>query len=181
MLKRRLLAKSQVLFLAITLMAVCNGCGDKTDEGAIKKGEALGKSGRYDEAIVEFNKALAVKPSVGAYIARGATYAAKGDLDKAIADFSGAIMINPNYAEAYSSRGLAYAYRGDMNQGIADCNKASEIRPDYAAAYSTRAIIYFMQKKYDRSWADVQLAESLGYKVNPRFLDELRSASGREE
>jgi len=179
-LKRRLLAKSWVLFLVLTLITVCSGCGKNSDEVAIKKGEALGKSGRYEEAIVEFDKALAIRPSVGAYIARGATHAAKGDLDRAIADFSGAIMINPNYAEAYTSRGLAYAYRGDMNQGIADCNRASEIRPDYAAAYSTRAIIYLMQKKYDRSWADVQLAQSLGYKVNPRFLEELKRASGRE-
>lgn len=173
--------KIHALFLMAILMGVCSGCGNSPDEGAIKKGTALGKGGQYDAAIAEFNKALAIKPSVTAYVSRGATYAAKGDLDKAIADFSGAIMINPNYAEAYTSRGLAYAYRGDMNQGIADCNKAAEVRPDYAAAYSTRAIIYFMQKKYDRSWADVQLAKSLGCKVNPRFLEELRKSSGREE
>jgi tetratricopeptide (TPR) repeat protein len=173
-----------VLLAWVTLsisLTVCSGCASRADEGAIRKGQALGKSGKYDEAIVEFNKALARRPSVEGYIARGATYAAKGDLDKAIADFSGAIMLNPNYAEAYTSRGLAYAYRGDMNQGIADCNKAVEVRPDYGAGYSTRAIIYFMQKKYDRSWADVQLAESLGYKVNPRFLEELKRASGREK
>ena len=113
-----------VLFLIAATLAfsiLCSGCGNRADEVAIKKGEALGSSGRYDEAIAEFSKALKIRPSVEAYINRGATYAANGDMDKAIADFSGAIMVNPNYAEAYTSRGLAYAYRGDMNQGIADC------------------------------------------------------------
>jgi tetratricopeptide (TPR) repeat protein len=177
--------KFSVKIVAAMLIAgelmLCNGCGKRPEDAAIAKAEKYGRSGRYDEAIIEFDKVIAMKSTARAYIVRGATYAAKGDLDHAIEDFGKAITIDTDSAEAYAGRGLAYAYKGNIRMGISECNRAIEIKPGYAAAYNTRAMIYFMAGQYDRSWKDLILARSLGHKTNPRFLEELKKASGREE
>ena len=54
-------------------------------------------------------------------------------------------------------------------------------KPTYAAAYFNRAIAYSMKKEFDKAWEDVHKAENLKYRVNPKFLDDLREASGRDK
>ena len=43
------------------------------------------------------------------------------------------------------------------------------------------ALSYFEKKDYDRAWQDVHKAEELGAKINPKFLEDLKKASGREK
>lgn len=50
--------------------------------------------------------------------------------------------------------------------------------------YSNRAEAHFGKKNYDESWADVKMAQKLGYpveKAEPAFLQALRQASGRQQ
>lgn len=72
-------------------------------------GVQLLEEGRYDEAIVEFNRAIELAPKLAmAYTNRGSAYINKGELDKAIADCDKAIDLDPKLAEAYSNRAYAY-------------------------------------------------------------------------
>jgi hypothetical protein len=57
-------------------------------------------------------------------------------------------------------------------------NKQTELR--YAAAYYNRGIAYYFKREYEKSWKDVEEAQSLAYQINPKFLDELRKVSGRK-
>ena len=67
-----------------------------------------------------------------------------------------------------------------VDQAIADCTKALEINPKDAMAYQYRAMSFSMKKEFDKAWEDVHKAESLNFKFDPKFLDDLRKASGRQ-
>jgi tetratricopeptide (TPR) repeat protein len=136
--------------------------------------------GNLNQAISDFNKAIAIDPNYDqAYNNRGNIYRTKGNLNQAISDFNKAIEINPNFAQAYNNRGIVYQAQGNLNQAISDYNKVIEIYPDYALAYNNRAVAYFYKKEYSKSWEDVYKAETLGWKFNPGFLQDLKKASGR--
>jgi len=133
---------------------------------------------------VLFASTLAVGAEVKSakfYFNRGFEYAKKGKLDQAIADYTKALELNPKFDWAYYNRGNAYEKKGRHARAIADYTKVIELNPRYAAAYNNRAIAYYHQKDYDKAWKDVRKAQSLGFKVHPGFLTDLRKASGREK
>src|SRR4030042_768531 len=59
------------------------------------------KTGQYDNALSDYNKALEINPNYAeAYYNRGTTYGKKGQYDNAISDFNKALEINPKFTEA---------------------------------------------------------------------------------
>jgi tetratricopeptide (TPR) repeat protein len=129
-----------------------------------------------------WNDALSKYPySALIYSRRGFTYDQQGNLLQTISDYTKAIEIEPNYAHLYNNRGVAYGKQGNLPQAVFDFTNAIEINPNYAKAYYNRGGSYFMAKDYDKAWIDVHKAEELGYAVNPKFLDALKKASGRDK
>jgi tetratricopeptide (TPR) repeat protein len=144
------------------------------------RGNVYTDKGQYDKAISEYTKALKIKPTYAeAYYNRGYTYTIKGKYDDAIRDFDKALELNPKYAKAYHIRGIAYASKGQYNQAISDYTKALEMNPQDAIAYCNRGVAYYFRKEYGKSWENVKKAQSLGYQIDPMFLDRLRKASPR--
>jgi tetratricopeptide (TPR) repeat protein len=115
------------------------------------------------------------------YSKRGVANEEQGNYAQAISDLNKAIEINPKYAEAYANRGDVYFSEGNFSQAISDYTKAIGIDPKNAKAYEGRGIVYFYQKDFDKAWEDVHKAESLGRRVWPRFIEDLKQASGREK
>ena len=138
--------------------------------------------GQYDQAISDYNKALEMNPRFAeAYNNRGMAYRHKGQYDQAISDYNKALEINPRFVEAYNNRGIVYYYKGQYDQSISDFNKALELDPRFAEAYNNRGSAYYLKREYDKSLEDIKKAQDLGYKIPPKFLDDLRKASGKEE
>jgi tetratricopeptide (TPR) repeat protein len=81
---------------------------------------------------------------------------------------------------AYNNRGIGYGKKGQHDNAIFNFNKAIEIDPKYANAYNNRGRAYYFKKEYDKSWQDVKKAQNLGYQIPPKFLEDLRNASGRQ-
>jgi tetratricopeptide (TPR) repeat protein len=137
--------------------------------------------GEYDQAISDYNKALEVNPRYAeAYYNRGNAYDDKGEYDRSISDFNKAIEISPRYASAYLNRGIAYRHKGEYDQAISDYNKVLEINPRYAEAYANRAVAYYFKGEYDNALRDVYKAQDLGCQIQPKFLELLHKASGKE-
>ena len=92
-------------------------------------GTSYAKSGRYNEALDYFNKALELNPNfAGAYFNKGLAYGHKRKFDQAINNFTRAIEINPNYADALDSRGLLYLITSrNKSQACADIKKACDL------------------------------------------------------
>jgi len=138
--------------------------------------------GNLDLALSDYNKAIAIDPDLSsAYNNRGNIYQEQGDIKKAIADFDKVIAGDPNLASAYLNRAIAYQKIGNLGLALSDCSKAIQINPNYAKAFHNRAVIYLLRKEYTKSWEDLHRAEALGYKIDPRFLEELKKATGREK
>ncbi len=134
---------------------------------------------QYDKAIWHFNKSLKMNPRyANAYHNRGRAYGEQGQYDLAISDYNKALEINPRYGDAYFNRGLANHAKGQYDQAISDYTNALEINPGDAGIYYARGFTYYCKKEYEKSWVDVKKAQSLGYSIHPKFLDDLLDASG---
>jgi Flp pilus assembly protein TadD len=73
------------------------------------RGTVLASSGRRKEALIDFNKAIALDSKYSeAYANRGLLHRQNGQPDLALKDYDAAIAIDPNYATAYLGRGLAW-------------------------------------------------------------------------
>jgi tetratricopeptide (TPR) repeat protein len=75
---------------------------------------------------------------------------------------------------------MTYEKKGQYDQAISDYNKALEIDPTDARVYCERGWTYYLKKEYDKSWKDINKAQELGYQIPPKYLDDLRKASGRQ-
>lgn len=117
-------------------------------------------------------------PAIACY-QNGSSYFSQQRWHDAIDQFSMAVEAEPRFAKAYAVRGLAYAVLGHFDKAINDSTIALEINPNLSFAYETRAIGHYARYRYGEAWRDVRKAQSLGHAVNPRFLGDLRRASGR--
>lgn len=146
------------------------------------RGLAYLEKRQYDKAILDFNKALKMNPADAyAYHNRGRAYGEQGQYDLAISDYTEALEMNPRYGDAYFHRGLAYHAKGQYDRAISDYTKALEINPGDAGTYYARGFTYYFKKEYEKSWSDVKKAQSLGYSIHPKFLEDLLDASGTQD
>ena len=126
------------------------------------RGSAYINVGEYDDAIADYDRAIALDPNyAAAYNNRGVARAHKGDYDSAIADYDRTIALDPNYAAAYDNRGTVKAHKGDYDGAIADYDRAIALDPDYAAAYDNRGTAKAHKSDYDGAIADYDRAIAL--------------------
>jgi len=86
------------------------------------------KKDQYDQAIIDYTKALEIVPGVAeVYFSRGCVYHKQGQYDHAIADYTKALEINPGDALAYYNRGRAYYSKGEFDKSWDDIKKAEEL------------------------------------------------------
>ena len=73
------------------------------------RGSVFGQSGRNEDALTDFNKAISLDPNYAqAYANRALIYRQTGKLDLALADYNKALQLDQNYAVAYLGRGMVY-------------------------------------------------------------------------
>ena len=125
------------------------------DNESFYKGNDYLNKKMYNEAILEFSRAIQINPSLWqAYGNRGNAYREKGDFDKAISDFNTVILNNPKEALAYYNRGLTYNKKGDLDRAISDYTQAIEIDPSLWQAYGNRGNTYYDQDKLEEAISD---------------------------
>ncbi len=190
--KRNRYMKDMMRIMAGIVLLSLFGCATQqpvqsdiqTQEAAetyFNRGVTYSQKGEFDRAISNYNKAIELNPKfVVAYLDRGFTYSKLGENDRAISDYNKAIEINPRYAMAFNNRGFIYRKKGDFDRAISDYSQAIEIDPRYAVAHYNRGRAYYLKGEYDKSWEDIKKARDLGYKIPPKFLDDLRKASGKQ-
>lgn len=98
------------------------------------------KSNLNQEAILDFDKALQLKPSInpGIYFERATAKFKIGKYEEAIKDFTKAIEVSPNDHKAYFNRGLA-EHNIQLNaESCADLNRAKDLGYQNADEYITK-------------------------------------------
>jgi tetratricopeptide (TPR) repeat protein len=105
-----------------------------------------------DAAIIEYEKALAIKPDLAEALCNlGSALAAKGQIDQAIVQYKKALKIRPDYAEAHNNLGAVYAGRGKIDAATTEYKEALAIRPDYAAAHNNLGNLLDNQGHFDEA------------------------------
>ncbi|MBU1727677.1 MAG: tetratricopeptide repeat protein [Candidatus Omnitrophica bacterium] len=145
-----------------------------------------------NRAILEFSKAIEIDPAfVRAYLARSDIYLKQKDFQRAIFDLDQAIKINPGFARAYIFKSIVYAMQDNFVQAIGEYRKAQGIDPNSPEAaldfinrriknnlgsenYYIRAVLNYLRSDYANALQDARKAESLGDKISPAFLEELK-------
>lgn len=82
----------------------------------------------YDDAIVEYKKAIEINPEdADTYFNLGLAYDGKGMQDQEITAYKKAIEINPKYAIAHNNLAVAFYSKGEYSLAIKHCDKAIEL------------------------------------------------------
>lgn len=131
------------------------------------------EAGRYDEALADFDAAVALRPDADWIVAgRGVARRLAEHYQEALADFDRAIGLDPRYDWAIASRGETYRLLGRHEEALADFDRAIELDPKYAWAIASRGGTYRLLGRHEEALADfdraVELAPSSAWAVGSR-------------
>ena len=105
------------------------------------KGLALAKTGRPSEAIVMYDKALAMDPrNVGLLVNKGNALDELGKTDEAIVLYERALAIYPEDSAALYNEGVSLLHLGKYNESIAFFDKAVSIDPNDRSALNGKRL-----------------------------------------
>jgi tetratricopeptide (TPR) repeat protein len=103
-------------------------------------GNVFLRQGRMDEAVAQFQKALAINPKdANTHYNLGNAFRQQGGVNEAIAHFQMALAIKPQFAEAHYNLGNAFLQQGHVDEAITHFQKALTIKPDYVEAQNNMA------------------------------------------
>ena len=120
-----------------------NGQNVSDAQGHAARGQALAKSGKTEEALAEFDRALALDPyNVPALYGRGLIYQAEKQHEQAIADFTAANGLTPQRVEPLLARATSYLAVDKAKEAASDLDEAVQADPNSAQAWSTRGVTY---------------------------------------
>ena len=98
------------------------------------RGSVLGRAGRNQEALADFDRAIAIDANYAqAYANRGQVHRQMSKLDLALADYNKALALDQNYALAYLGRGQVYRAQGRALEALNDYNRAIQMSPEQRA------------------------------------------------
>ncbi|MGH7184735.1 MAG: tetratricopeptide repeat protein, partial [Pseudomonadota bacterium] len=139
-------------------------------------GNALMDFGHPDEAVKDFDRAVALSPNYGAaYNNRGNARVALGQYALAFQDFRKAVELMPQSAVPFNGRGMAHAELKRYHAAVRDLSRAISINPKYTAAYHHRADAYLGLGMYREAAADATQVLTLQPEVTDPDLLLLRA------
>jgi Flp pilus assembly protein TadD/mono/diheme cytochrome c family protein len=104
-------------------------------ESRYNLGQMLQARGALDEAVEQFQVALAIRPTDAiANNALGGALLAKGDVSGAMTHFNAALASEPDYFDAHYNLGNVFAAQGDFRAAAEQFGEAAKINPNDANA-----------------------------------------------
>lgn len=142
---------------AITILQQASQAAPDQDLIWAYLGDAQRGAKKYPDAVDSYQKALAIKPTNGAYMAQMADALAKsGQTDKAIQQYAAAAQADPTNAAAYYyNEGAVLTNTGKFEEAIAAFDKCIAIDPKRADAYYWKGV-NLMSKLNGTKLADPQ-------------------------
>jgi Tfp pilus assembly protein PilF len=135
-------------------------------------GVALAETGRVEEALAHYRKALELSSRYpDAHNNLGEALAGKGRLDEAIAHFEKALQIDPSHAGAHANLGAVLARAGRVDQAIPHLERAIEIKPDDIGAHKNLGLALAGKGRFEEATRCWEEAVRLSGGRDPALLD----------
>lgn len=141
-------------------------------------GQALGKQGRYSEAIGEFQTAIQLKPDYSnAYSNLGVMYRRRGYTDEALASYQKALQLDRFNIDAYNNIGVLFRETGRLDEAEQELRTALALKPDSADLHSNLGLVYDKKGRFDEALREFRTAEKLApHDSTMRFKRETAAA-----
>jgi tetratricopeptide (TPR) repeat protein len=136
-------------------------------QAATTRGQTLARSGKTNEALAEFDHAIALDPhNAQALYSRGLLYQDEKQHRLAIDDFTAANGLTPQRAEPLLGRALSYLALDKIKEAAADPDEAAQADSQNAQIWTTRGLAY------ERLGDKTKAAGSYSRAINLRPKDE---------
>jgi len=120
-----------------------NAQGVSEAQAHAARGQALARSGKTDEALEQFDQALALDPyNAQAHYGRGLIYQGEKQHERAIEDFTAANGLTPQLAEPLLGRANSYLALNRAREAAVDLDEAVQAEPNSAQAWVVRGQVY---------------------------------------
>lgn len=150
-------------------------------EELYKCGIAKSQLGNYQDAILDYTKALEINPGWAEVLYhRGFASYKLQDYRNADIDYTKALFLDPCLVEVYYYRGLCRIKLRYIQAGMEDYTKALEINPNFAHVYYQRGLVYLELQEHRLARFDFRKAAQLfaeqGDRANSQIsLEAIRS------
>jgi tetratricopeptide (TPR) repeat protein len=116
------------------------------------KGRSLGELDRHMEAIVSFDRAIALTPDYAyAHLMKGVSLLSLDRSEEAIACYDRAITLKPDCPEAHYNKGYILAKLGRREEAIGCFDGAIALSPDDAQAHLNKGISLRLLGRYEEA------------------------------
>ncbi|MBD1995250.1 tetratricopeptide repeat protein [Leptolyngbya sp. FACHB-541] len=134
--------------------------------GLAWRGEVYRLMEYYEEALIDFDRAIELDPAYAWAIAsRGETYQDMERYEEALKDFDKAIELDPKSSWKIAQRGLTYQDIDRYREALEDFNKVIELDPKYSWAIAQRGLIHRLMERYEEALKDFDKA----IKLDPKY------------
>jgi serine/threonine-protein kinase len=131
-------------------------------EGHLATAQLNRQTGRYDDAVRELDRLLAIdRTRAEAYYFMAETYNDMGKLADAEATYKKAIKLRPGYWAGYNALGRYYALHGQYEAAEQNFRMATTLTPDNVMAYNNLGGLYNKWGHYAEAIAALQKSLSL--------------------
>ncbi|WP_242040542.1 tetratricopeptide repeat-containing serine protease family protein [Coleofasciculus sp. FACHB-1120] len=128
-------------------------------EELLNSGNDLLVSERYKEAVIDYDKAIEIKPDYHeAWNNRGYGLRKLEQYQEAIASYDKAIQIKPDKHEAWAGRGYTLDELQQYREAIASYDKAIQFKPDFHEAWYNRGLALRKLEQYQEAIASYDKA-----------------------
>jgi tetratricopeptide (TPR) repeat protein len=115
-------------------------------------GQALFKQGRIDEAIGEYEKAIALDPALdAARLGLGEALTQQGKFDEAVEQFSKVLELNPDNSAARLQLGVLRARQGKYDDAVAAFSEVLRRDPENISAHNNLGNVLTLQGKQEEA------------------------------
>jgi tetratricopeptide (TPR) repeat protein len=136
-------------------------------QAATRRGQALARSGKTEEARAEFDHAVALDPyNAQALYSRGLLHQSDQQHQLAIDDFTAANGLTPQRSEPLLARAVSYLALDKIKEAATDLDEAAQADPQNAQIWTTRGLAY------ERLGDKAKAAGSYSRAINLRPRDE---------
>ena len=125
-------------------------------------GVVLGKQGRLDEAISQFQAALRSQPGyIDAHNNLGIVLARTGRLDEAVNQYREALRLKPDFFEARCNLGIALGRKGQLDEAISQFQEALKLAPHSADIRVNLGTALYQNGRLDEAISEFKEASRL--------------------